>query len=89
MIATMSDLVWLKSLLASLGVFLLEPMKLNYDSEAIIQIAKNPNFHEWTKHIEIDCRFVGENIHSGDLDVIYVSNRQQPANIFIKALRLH
>jgi len=86
MVAATSDLVCLKSLLASLGVFLLEPVKLYYDSEAIIQIAKNPKFHEWTKHIEIDCYFVAENIHSGDLDVIYVSTRQQSTDIFIKAL---
>ena len=85
MAATTSELVWLKSLLASLGVFLSEPMKLYCDSQAAIHIAKNPVFHERTKHIEIEFPFVREKIHSGDLEVLYVSTKQQPADIFTKA----
>jgi len=43
---TTSELVWLKSLLASHVVFLLEPMELYCDSQAAVHITKNSVFHE-------------------------------------------
>ena len=81
-----SELVWLKSLLTSLGVFPIQVMKLFFDSQAAIHIAKNPVFHERTKHIEINCHFVRERLVNRDLVLSYLPSRQQPADIFTKAL---
>jgi len=64
MAATVSELVWLKSLLASLEVF--HTMHLYCDSQAAIHIANNPVFHERMKHIEIDGHFVRERVHMGE-----------------------
>jgi len=57
-----SELVWVKSLLGSLGVFPNIPMHLYCDSQDDLHIAKNPIFHERTKYIEIDCLFVHEKL---------------------------
>ena len=86
MAVTTSELVWLKSLLGSLGVFFNIPMRLYCDSQAALHIAKNPIFHERTKHIEIDCHFVCEKLESGDLAVSYLASQEQPTDIFTKAL---
>ena len=86
MAATTSELVWLKSFLASLGIFHKTPMHLYCDNQAALHIAKNPVFHEHTKHIEIDSHFVRERLHTGDLSLSYITSRLQPANIFTKAL---
>ena len=51
--ATTSELMWLKALLTSLGVFHKSAMRLFCDNQAALHIAKNPVFHERTKHIAV------------------------------------
>ena len=86
MAAATSELVWICSLLAFLGVFHHQPIKLFCDSQAALHIAKNPVFHEHTKHIELDCYFVQEKLVAGSLTLLHVKSQHQPADIFTKAL---
>jgi len=86
MVATMSEFVWLKSLLATLGVFPLHKLKLFCDSQVVMHIAKNPVFQKHTKYIEVDCHFVRERLISGNLLLSYLKSQEQPTNIFTKAL---
>ena len=41
-----SSLAWVRTFVAALGVFHLQPMKLFCNSQAALHIAKNPVFHE-------------------------------------------
>jgi len=86
MAATFSELVWLTSLLAALGVFHHQPMKLFCDSQAALHIVRNPIFHVRTKHIELDCHFVREKLVTGLITLHHVTSSHQPADIFTKAL---
>jgi len=86
MAAVTSELVWLKTFLTSLGCFHSQPMRLFCNSQAAIHIAKNPVFHEGTKHIEIDCHFVREKLLSGLFRLFYIGSKQQPADVFTKPL---
>jgi len=81
-----SDLIWIRTFLAALGIFHLQPVKVFCDRQAALHIAKNLVFHERTKHIEIDCHFVREKFVSGLLTFGHISSQHQPADILTKAL---
>lgn len=86
MATTSCELTWLKSLLTSLGVHGSQPMRLFCDNTAAIHIASNPVFHDRTKHIEVDCHYVREQIQAGNIITSHVSTDEQPADILTKAL---
>ncbi|XP_057251474.1 uncharacterized mitochondrial protein AtMg00810-like [Beta vulgaris subsp. vulgaris] len=86
MAVTTCELKWLKSLLSSLGVLHSRPMRLFCDSQSALHIAKNPVFHDRTKHIEVDCHFVRDELLAHNLSTCYVPTGHQLADILTKAL---
>ena len=58
------EIMWLRQLMVEVGVKTSVLAQLLCDNQVAIHIASNPVFHEQTKHIEIDCHFVCEKIHS-------------------------
>ncbi|KAL6321104.1 hypothetical protein AAG906_012876 [Vitis piasezkii] len=59
MATTTCELKWLKGLLSTLGVMYSDPMHLYYDSQR-------------TKHIEVDCHFMRDEIQNGAIHTKYV-----------------
>ncbi|KAL4010616.1 hypothetical protein IC575_030118 [Cucumis melo] len=81
-----AELLWLRWLLADMGVPQQGPTLLHCDNRSAIQIAHNDVFHERTKHIENDCHFIRHHLLSHTLLLQPVSTTEQPADIFTKAL---
>ncbi|TYK10332.1 Retrovirus-related Pol polyprotein from transposon TNT 1-94 [Cucumis melo var. makuwa] len=81
-----TELLWLRWLLADMGVPQQGPTLLHCDNRSAIQIAHNDVFHERTKHIENDCHFIRHHLLSHTLLLQPVSTTEQPADIFTKAL---
>ena len=81
-----AELAWLSRLLHELSVPNVTPIPVKCDSQAAIYIAKNPVFHERTKHVEIDCHFVREKLQEGIISLQLVLTTSQLADIFTKNL---
>jgi len=81
-----SEVVWLVRLLDDLGITGLTPVKLNCDNQSALHIARNPVFHERTKHIEIDFHFTRDKVLEGLLQLNYMPTADQLADILTKIL---
>lgn len=86
MALTTCELIWLQQLLTDLRVTVTTGAKLFCDNKSAMHIAINPVFHERTKHIEVDCHTVRDQVKHGFLTLHHVSSSNQHADIFTKAL---
>lgn len=76
-----SEVIWVTRLLHELGLKGLKPMTLFCDNQSAMCIAKNPVFHDHTKHIEIASHYTREQILEGLLKLAYLPSHQQLADI--------
>lgn len=83
---TCCEVIWLVAVLKDLLVFPKLPVPFYCDSQSAIYIASNPVYHERTKHIEIDCHLVREQLEKGLLIPTHISTSAQPVDMFTKAL---
>ncbi|KAG7552293.1 Integrase catalytic core [Arabidopsis thaliana x Arabidopsis arenosa] len=79
-----TELMWLKALLKDFGIDTPQPITMHCDNQAAIHIATNSVFHERTKHIEVDCHKVREQIQLGVILPHYTESEEQLADIFTK-----
>ena len=80
------ELIWIKAVLGELGFQTAHPISMYCDNQSAMHIAANPVFHERTKHIEIDCHFVRDQVQTKVIRTLYVSSEDQIADIFTKSL---
>ena len=88
---TTCEVIWITALLKDLGLKKLPPTLLKCDSQAAIAMAANPVHHEKTKHVDIDCHYIRDQIQAGVIQTAHVSSSNQVADILTKVLpvKLH
>jgi hypothetical protein len=78
--------VWLARLLAELQGRKPSAINLRIDSQAAIQLSKNPAFHDRSKHIDVRYHFIRECIEENRVTVESIGTIDQLADILTKAL---
>jgi hypothetical protein len=72
MTSTTKEIVWLRWLLADMGISFSHPTPMYFDNQNSIQIAHNSVFHERTKHIEINCHLTRHHLKHGTIALPFV-----------------
>jgi hypothetical protein len=78
------QLLWMRQTLRDYGYKLTKVPLLN--NESAIRIADNLIEHSRTKHIAIRYHFLRDHQQRGDIEIAYVSTKEQLADIFTKPL---
>jgi len=81
-----AELCWMQALLCELGVSLSAAPTLYCDNIGAIYLSSNPMYHARTKHVEIDYHFVRDKVAEKNLQVKYLSSKEQFADVFTKPL---
>ncbi|XP_014517337.1 uncharacterized protein LOC106774818 [Vigna radiata var. radiata] len=66
------ELLWIRSILADLGIKYEQPMNLFCDNKVAVEIAHNPVQHDRTKHVEVDKHFIKEKLDNQVFQTLYV-----------------
>lgn len=79
------EAVWLYRLFNEIVVLKSVP-KLLVDNESAIKLAKNPEFHKRSKHIDLRYHFVREKVSEKSLSIAFVGTDCQAADVFTKPM---
>ncbi len=82
------EAIWLRNLMAQLTCDAEYPQAVVIygDNQGAIALAKNPQFHARTKHIDIQTHFIREKVAEGSIDLAYVPTDQMIADGLTKPL---
>eukprot|EP00253_Pinus_taeda_P029991 PITA_29991 len=80
------ETIWLRKLLVNLFRRNMEATRIMYDNQSCIKFSENPVFHNRSKHIDIQCRFVKDCVQRGAVQLSYTPTGEQVAHILTKAL---
>nr|GEW91076.1 zinc finger, CCHC-type [Tanacetum cinerariifolium] len=78
--------LWLKRLLSRLTHTEEEKITIMVDNKSTIALIKNPVFHRRIKHIDTEYHFIRECVKRDNIQVEFVSEEHQKADILTKAL---
>ncbi|KAK2989938.1 hypothetical protein RJ640_013862 [Escallonia rubra] len=81
--------IWLRFLLRELHLPQKESTEIFVDNKSAIALAKNPVFHDRSKHINTRYHYIRECIIEKGVELKYVKSQDQVADIFTKPLKIH
>ena len=82
------EAIWWRSTIQGLGYSIDQPTPLYSDNQGAIALAKNPEHHSRTKHIDIQYHFVRERVADGSVSLIFIGTEEMTADVLTKALDL-
>jgi hypothetical protein len=82
------EAIYLRSMLADLGLPQVEPTTIYEDNTAAIHLANAAlgQWHPRTRHVDVRYKFVKERVRSREVELVYVKTTNQVADILTKNL---
>eukprot|EP00253_Pinus_taeda_P014934 PITA_14934 len=80
------EIVWLKKIFEDLQVKQVQSTPLMIDNTSAIELAKNPKFHDRTKHINTKYHLIRHHVEAKTIHLRHCSTNEKIADIFTKAL---
>jgi hypothetical protein len=84
--AALKEAIYIIGLLKELNLYNQEKLPLYTDNNGALLLAKNPVFHERTKHIAVKYHYIRDMINKGIIELIYIPTEKQRADGFTKPL---
>lgn len=84
--AAAKEAMWLRKLVSNIEGTSLNTTTLYVDNQSAIKLARNPEFHKRSKHIDVRYHYLRERVSEGDIHVMYVPTETQRADVFTKPL---
>ncbi|XP_066361035.1 uncharacterized mitochondrial protein AtMg00810-like [Miscanthus floridulus] len=78
--------LWLSRMLAELLGRKVDVVELKVDNKSALALAKNPIFHERSKHIRIKYHFIRDCLEDGSIKASHIATTDQLADILTKSL---
>ena len=78
--------MWLRKILEDLQVKQVQSTPLMIDNTSAIKLAKNPKFHDRTKHINTKYHLIRHHVEAKTIHLRHCSTNEQIVDIFTKAL---
>jgi hypothetical protein len=82
------EATWFRAFFSQLGVsrIVTGPSVIFSDSQGSIALGKNPEYHQRTKHIDVQHHFVREHVNMGTVEFKFISTDLMVADILTKPL---
>eukprot|EP00253_Pinus_taeda_P019820 PITA_19820 len=80
------EIMWLRKILEGLQVKQVQSIPLMIDNTSAIKLAKNPMFHDRTKHINTKYHLIQHHVEAKAIHLRHCSANEQIADIFTKVL---
>jgi hypothetical protein len=80
------EAIWLRQLLSELRLDVSSPTVLHINNQSAIAIARNPEFHDSTKHIDVHYHFLQQVVEDKLIQLAYTPTGEQAADILTKGL---
>ena len=79
------EAIWMKGIYEELG-FDSGKVKMHYDSQSALALAKNAVYHEKTKHVATEYNFIRDIIAQGTIILYKIHTSKNPTDFLTKAL---
>jgi len=79
------EAVWLQRLCSSMGL-VQQAIRIDYDSQSVIFLAKNPAYHSKTKHIDVQYHFVRDMVEAKRVLLVKVDTLKNVADALTKSV---